>query len=142
METSKNVTISGVEYQVGRFKATTGSWILAQLLTKMLPSAVESHFQSVGLANGRAQISETEFENIQSHCLSVCRRYENGVPMPIFVRPDRWAVKELEYDVVAVLTLTINALVFNLQPFFSEGGLSPILSSLSDLGLISPTSRS
>jgi len=137
-----DVEVRGVRYQIGRFKARDGSFILAQLLTKMLPSAIEGQFQGAGLAKGRSPISEEEFSSIQGHALAVCRRYENGnVPMPIFVRPDTWAVKELEYDVIAVMALTVQALVFNISPFFEGNGLNQILASIPGLGRSLPATQ-
>ena len=141
MEPTQDVTIAGKTYQVGRFKARDGSWILSQLLTKILPAAIESGFKSAALSDKRSIISEEEFANIQAHALAVCRLYENGIPIPVFVRPNTFAVKELEYDTVTVMGLTLNALLFNLQPFFSEGGLSLILDSLKGLGLTTPISQ-
>ena len=47
-------------------------------------------------------LDEDTFQHIQAHALSVCRRLENGVPMPIFVRPNTWAAKDLEYDVMTL----------------------------------------
>lgn len=138
-----DVEINGVKYQVGRFKARTGSWIVAQILTKMLPSFIERALAKEAgaqLASGRALLSEEEFENIQGHALAVCRRYEGGIPMPVFVPPNTWAIKELEYDLMTVMALTAHALVFNVTPFFAEGGLSQLLGLLPGLGLNSSTS--
>jgi hypothetical protein len=144
MELSKDVTVGTVSYQIGKFKARDGSWILAQILTKMLPAVIESALTKetgAQLSPDRVQLTEDEFASIQGHALAVCRRYEKGAPMPIFIRPDTFAVKELEYDIVTVTALTIHALVFNLTPFFEGDGLSQILESLSVLGLFSSTSR-
>jgi hypothetical protein len=134
MDLWTDVNISGVRYQVGRFTARDGSWILAQLLTKMLPSIIESALNDAGiptnLATNRSALSEEEFASIQGHCLAVCRRYDNGVPMPIFVRPSTWAIKELEYNLPTVIGLTVQALKFNIAGFFQGGGLTQLMSLL------------
>jgi hypothetical protein len=133
MNNTLDVEIGETRCQIGRFKARVGSWILAQVLTKMLPAALESALVNdagAQLASGRSALSEAEFASIQAHALSVCRRYENGVPMPIFVLPDKFAIPELEYDLVTVMALTVHALVFNLAPFFEGDGLSLILNCL------------
>jgi hypothetical protein len=136
---TQDVEIAGTRYQVGRFKARDGSWILAQVLTKMLPAVIERALvkeAGAKLASNRSLLSEEEFASIQGHALAVCRRYENGVPMPVFVLPNNtFAIKELEYDLIAVMTLTVKALLFNLTPFFEGDGLSQILSALPGLGL-------
>lgn len=126
-----DVEIGEHTYQIGRFNARAGSWVLMQILTKMLPSGIESNLNTAGLPIGRAAISEADFHNIQDHCLSVCRRYERGVPMPVFVPQSKtFAIRELEYDLGAVMALTIQALVFNVSPFFSGDGLTQLLQSL------------
>ncbi len=127
------VTINGADYQIGQFKACDGSWILAQVLTKMLPAVIEGAMQKAAggqLAANRTMISEEEFRNIQGHALAVCRRMENGIPMPVFVLPGTFAVKELEYDLLTVMALTVHALKFNLVPFLHGGGLALILNML------------
>ena len=133
MQATKDVEIAGTKYQVGQFKARDGSWILAQILTKMLPAVIESAFKTANLATGRAAISEEEFASIQGHALAVCRRMENGVPMPIFFLPNTWAIKDLEYDLITVMALTVQALVFNISPFFEGDGLTQILGSIPGL---------
>lgn len=134
---TKDVEIGGARYQVGRIKARPCSFLLATVMTKILPAVVGSALKKdagAALEAARALLSEEEFIVIQGHALSVCRRYENGLPMPIFLLPDTWAVKELEYDVVTVMALTIESLVFNLSPFFEGDGLSKILGLLPQAG--------
>lgn len=131
--TLKTVTIGGAEYQIGQFKARVGSWILAQVLTKVLPAVIENAFAKEAgakLASQRPAISADEFADIQGHALAVCRRVENGVPMPVFVHPDTFAIKELEYDLVTVTALTVHALLANLTPFFADGGLKELMMCL------------
>lgn len=142
MDATKQVTISGAEYQIGRFTAREGSWVLAQLLTKMLPSFIERGIEATGLAANRPQITESEFESLQAMALSVCRRMEKGAPMPIFLRPNTWAIKELEYDLPTVAALTVHAMAFNLTSFFDGGGLGQLLSSFKALGLARNSSGS
>jgi hypothetical protein len=131
MDATKQVTIGGTEYQIGRFTAREGSWVLAQLATKMLPGMIEQEIGVQGLAATRPSISEDEFNSLQALALSVCRKMQNGAPVPIFVRPDKWAVKELEYDFATVAALTVHAMSFNIASFFVDGGLQQILSSFS-----------
>ena len=140
---TKQVTIGPAEYQIAQMTAGDGSWILSQVLTKLLPVMVQGALDQMAgakLPAGRALLSEEEFHNIQGHCLAVCRRIEKGIPMPVFVRPNTWAVKELEYDLLTVMALTIHALTFNLTPFFEEGGLSQLLALLPGLVSNSPDS--
>jgi hypothetical protein len=141
MDSFKDVEINGVRYQVGRMTARTGSWILAQIFTKIMPATVEGNL-GFDLPGGRSEMSEEEFHNLQDHCLAVCSRYEELPPgsgretaMPIMASPGVFAVKELEYDLVAVLGLTIHALVFNVACFFDGDALTSILESFRGLSL-------
>ena len=136
MQLHKDVTVDGDSYQIGRFKARDGSWILAQILTKMMPAILESALAKEAgaqLPPRTTSLTEEEFTSIQGHALAVCRRYENGVPMPVFLLPNTFVVKEMEYDLVKVMKLTVHALVFNLTSFFEGDGLNQILGSM--LGL-------
>ena len=143
MEMSTDIEIRGTRYQIGRLTARTGSWIVTQIVTKMLPFGIEGQLGTGGLPASRAEMTEADFQNIQDHCLAVCRRYEmtgsTETPMPITVRPGVFAVRELEYDLPTVLALTVQALVFNLSPFFSGDALQPILQAVTGLSSPSPS---
>jgi len=138
-ELNKEITLNGSVYQINRMTASNGSWILAQVITKMLPVAMETGFSSSGmqLPSNRSQLNEQEFQNIQHHCLRVCSRYEpqgdTRVAQPILFADGRFAFKDLEYDLVTVTALTVHALVFNLSPFFDAGALKPIMESFRGL---------
>jgi hypothetical protein len=74
---------------------------------------------------------------LQDHCLAVCRRYETvgtqEAPLPIIARPGVFAIAELEYDLITIFTLTAQALIYNIAPFFEEGGLTSILENFPGL---------
>ena len=134
-EKTIDVTIDNHRYQIGQFKATDGSWVLTQILTKLMPAVIEKALaQKAGapLPGNRTSLSEDEFATLQAHALAVVRRYEKDLPVPIFVRPNRWTAtaKDLEYDLSVVMALTANAIVHNVLPFFSGGGLLRLLDSI------------
>ena len=70
---------------------------------------------------------------IQVRCLSVCSRMEgtdgSEVPMPIVSEAGRWAIPEIQDDISLVMRLEVEALVFNLSPFFASGGLNAMVGS-------------
>lgn len=137
MDATLELDINGSKYQVVRMKAKTGSFLLTTLLTKVLPSALSS---GGDIASLLPQLSEGDFELFQGHALEACRKFNGqGIAEPIFLRPDRWAIKELEYDLNTVLQLTMESLMFNLSPFFSDGGLIERLLSNLPAGML-PTS--
>jgi len=131
----KDVQLNGTRYQIGRMTARNGSWVAMQIMGKIMPSTVESELGGITLPANRREMSEEEFHSIQDHCLAVCARYErqpNGmeVAIPVFVRPDTFTCKELEFDLLSIVALTAHALLFNITPFFAEGALGKILESL------------
>lgn len=140
MNMSKDVVIGDHKYRVGRFKAQVGSWILIQLLTKMLPSLVSGQMGDSlsGLPTGGPSMSEADFTAIQNHCLAACFRYEGDVAMPVVAGAGVFAIREMEYDLGAVIALTVHALEFNFSSFFAEDGLKA-LASLSALSAFSPS---
>lgn len=144
---TKDIPLGDRKYRIGRMSARNGSWVAAQLMTKMLPGIAAKMMEAMlatPLPAGRSELSEAEFHNIQDHCLAVCSRLEmNGDQafyMPLVSEQGTWAIKELEDDAFTVLSLTVHALIFNILPFFEGGGLSVLLSSFSDLKPLSPSS--
>lgn len=138
-EATRTVEIDGATYQIGRMKASDGSWVLMQLLPSIAAglalndngNAKTLPIDFIGRIIGQiGQTDENTFRRIQAHALSVCRRMEHGAPMPVVSHQGVFAIKELEYDLVTVMTLTANALVFNLSPFFNAGGLKQLFASL------------
>lgn len=138
LEDHKDVTIGEHTYRVGRMLATTGSWIVAQIVTKILPFGMDEKVTgNSDLPKERSEMTEAEFRNIQNHCLAVIGRYETvgNIPtaIPILVRGE--IIHDLRTDVVGVLQLTVHALIFNLSPFFNEDVLKQLTSGLPDLSL-------
>jgi len=141
-QTTQTVELNGQTYQIGRFSARNGSWIMLQVIPKIARafstiqgSQDQDAFSFALISRLIGEFAETDeetFRRIQAHALSVCRRVEKGVPMPVFVPPDTFAIKELEYDLLTVLSLTSHALVFNLSPFFSGDGLRGMFPTLPD----------
>jgi hypothetical protein len=137
VEISKDVEFDGKNYRISRMTAKTGSGILGQLLPKLIPFLDGNGLSTVAIINMLPTIEEDVYSRIQDNCLAVTSKYEeNGAVTPVFLKPNIWAVKELEYDGPAVLALMTHALIFNLAPFFVGGGLQKILASVADLTLL------
>jgi len=121
-----------VTYRIGRFPARVGSFIALQLSTKVLPALAGGSIALQGMPMPQgAPMTEAEFYAIQNHCLGVCSVLnDKGVASPVMMADGRLDLK-LEYDFPTVMALTIHALKFNVEPFFSEG--NPALASLKSL---------
>lgn len=130
MELSKDVPIGDKRYRIGRVTAIVGSAMVAQILPKLVPHMTDG-FNLATVFKMLPSISAEELASLQNQSLLVCSRYEeNGAVTPILLRPGTWGIKELEYDAVTVLTLSVHALVFNLTPFFTGGGLQTLIQSV------------
>jgi hypothetical protein len=126
VELHKDVELDGKRYRIARMTATVGSGIVTQLLPKIVPFLDGGGSLDIAtVIKMLPTISASELAAIQAHCLAVCSHYEeNGALMPAK------GIKELEYDIPVVLALTVQALIFNLAPFFTGGGLAMILQSV------------
>jgi hypothetical protein len=102
------------KYRIHRLSADVGSWIVFQILT------------------GGGKLEEEQFRKAQGHLLASIQR-ESVVAgqilyEPIYVRDSAlWADKHLQFDLVAVVNLTMQAMAFNFDGFFVDSRIKPIL---------------
>jgi hypothetical protein len=123
------------KYRISRLGAMDGSWILAQIFTKVLPSGMESGLVgATAMPGNRSDMSENEFRNIQTHCLRVCARHgtlgDSPTLEPVLRNDGRFSFPDLEKDLPTVLGLTVSSLMFSLSPFFEEGVLKQTFGAL------------
>lgn len=138
MEEYKDIQIGEFKYRIYRLTARNGSWIVAQIATKILPSGMEGMLGvSSQLPANRQEMTESEFHNIQDHCLRVCSRHDLIGEQPTYtvvLRGDgRFSFPDLEFDALTVVTLTVHALLFSCGPFFSEGALKLLMGPVLEL---------
>src|ERR1700734_7716 len=125
MDATRDVTIGNYKYQLLKFSARDGSWLVGQFLTKNLLANLQSPDQEItekdlglGLAATFQGFPEDIFNRIQAKCLASIRRYEEvgstSVARPILMNDGRWAVKD-EPDPVELLVLSVAVLTFNLH---------------------------
>ena len=147
-EKSKIITIEETRFQIGRFLPDVGSFILGKLVGATLDSAPPNFQQPeppqdvpppppdelVRILFFSSSFRGMDFEThrfIQAKALSVCSRLElkNGVecPMPIVSDSGQWAIPEIRDDGPLVVKLELESLIFNLSPFFANGGLNGII---------------
>lgn len=132
---TKDVTIRGTEYQIGKLDARTGSYIALTIMTKVLPSFLSEDKLKLGeLPKNRVDMTESEFHVIQGHCLAVCRRYTaQRLAEQVMTTDGRFVFPDMADDIPTVLGLTIHALMFSVAPFFEDGGLASVMSLVPDL---------
>jgi hypothetical protein len=136
---TKDIKLGPDQYRLSRMTPQAGSWIVMQLLTKALASSAKGSIsqQNLGalLPVIFGQFSEDEFRSLQAKCFAATARLaavnDQLVAQPLFMADGRWAVREPSLP--EALALTIQSLVFNLEPFFDDGTLEMLLGSLPTL---------
>lgn len=131
------IEASGKKWQISRFDALTGSYVVMTLLSAALPMGLDSQLSQAGgfsdLMAGRPLMDKPTFLDIQKECLKVVSLMKDlgGVetPLPVMLADGRWAIPEVEKDTAVVMVLTVAAILFNVEDFF----LGDALKSLGDI---------
>ncbi|HJX53164.1 MAG TPA: hypothetical protein VJ801_10400 [Polyangia bacterium] len=109
LDKTKDVTINGINFRIGRVPVRLADWIITQMLTKTFSE-------------------EKTYAVIQGHLLGACSvNIDQGdgttIPLKIF-DGGRWLVlkqfPDLEYDADMLHQLIDEALDFNVGPFFER----------------------
>lgn len=159
-----NLSIEETTYRLNRMTPQVGSWILSVLLSATArsksdatPEDEEAAREAMGSLsneeraaslveamwlNAGASISEEVFYKIQVHALNACAVYPSGpdsTPIPVATKDGRVADKTLEEDLTRYNRLVMEALKFNLCPFFLANMSKAIDLSSPSKPLNSPT---
>lgn len=134
-------------FKIKKFNALTGSFILYNILNKVLPAFLSSEFGNAGngelptedkLGNiakslNKLEMSRDEFVKFQLDCLSVCYEVLPGREVPV-IDPGtgNFGAIGLEDNTAIVMNLTVRALMFNVKDFFQDGGLTSLMMGLAD----------
>lgn len=131
MSDFKDVTIGDEKFRVGRMTAMVGSSIMVKLLPLIIPYLDEiKGLEIASIIKMLPSIPTEDFTRYQIESMKVSYTVVEGAPVPIMMVNGKWANKRLEYDPIKVTALTAHALVFNLSPFFINGGLKTIMESV------------
>jgi len=150
----KLITLGKRQFLIKKMTAKQGSWIAMQLFTKLIPIGVAAfgdikkantmiepddikklNFKMPDLSAIQKIFTEEEFSRLQDTCLSCCYEVLKGGNIPVIGTNGAWGVEGLEYDIIKVMALTINALTFSVAGFFEENALQELMQSLSGLSL-------
>ena len=153
MNPTKEVVISGSRFQISRVDAETGSFLLFQTLaslrklmqnetndqpveqTKVELTSEEEAQKAEDATEAMVQsmlenVDRNMFGQIQRYALSVCGQYsavgETEVVLPVLMANGKVAIPSLKTDIQALVSLTKSCLVFNLLPFFQNGGFKAL----------------
>ncbi len=133
MSDFKDVSIGDEKYRVGRMTALVGSGIMVRLMPVIIPQIKDDKLDVAGIIRMLPEIPFEDFQRYQIEAMKVSYTLVADAPIPVMMVNGKWANKKLEMDPVSVTALTAHALVFNLSPFFLDGGLQKIMQSFQDL---------
>lgn len=137
----KDIEINGRQFRIKKFSARTGSFIIVKMTTLLAPLLkginpnVSASLDNIDIDSMienliSLDISEKDFDYLQGKALQVCYELLPAGPAPVLNENGTFGVSDLEDDVAAVMSLTIQSLAFNLTSFFQGSGLSGFLGNL------------
>ena len=117
---TKTIEVNNKKYRLAKLDARTGSYVAFKLAAIVAPALKDGNVE-----NAIGQVSKlprSEFEEIQNYLLHTVTEIKevNGeeIPMPL-LRGGKFVDEELEFDVSAVMQLTVQAAIFNVGDFFA-----------------------
>lgn len=141
MDSVKELEINGRTYQIAGFDARTGSKLLARLMARFIKMGSEaasdnspvtvSEVPADQAENPNAllqflllNLSDVDFDYVQTHALAVVTRLEgdSNAPLPI-TRNGVITPKDLKDDIATIMQLTSESLFANLSPFFTKAAI-------------------
>ena len=131
--------IGGAEYELRRFPANIGSYIVMQLLSAGIrreadeglagpppnPNAPRQKGEDIarGVATAALMGASEEFHSLLvSKCVQYCGRIEGGGAMPICTA-NGTMLADLADDLTFLLKLIVEMCAFNFADFFDQGGM-------------------
>ena len=128
-EIYKNVTIDDENYSIRKFTAIQGLQIAKLIISKftpiiqyidnteeMPPEAVFTLMQSIGT------MSDEDVENLVKKCLRCCFKVMPAGLQAVIDKAGNYGVDGVEYDLVKVCKLCIEAIKWGTADFFGEKG--------------------
>lgn len=128
-ETTTIYEAAGRRFQIGKFDALTGSYIVYKVLFEALPPVLGMLPESSGLPSELLNLSsktmtKASFLELQLDCLAVVSELklvgDVEAAIPIIMPGGKFSVEDLATDASLILKLTIRALAWNLTSFFGE----------------------
>jgi hypothetical protein len=146
---TKEVSIGEYQCRVGKLDACSAAWVLGVLMAvvadqrRRQPQAPEQQAPepppkdaaareemargvvgALWLTAGSA-LDRERYRDVQQGCLRVCSaRNDGGLFEPVVAADGRWSRKDIGDDAPAVHRLILEALQFNLSPFFLDDASS------------------
>lgn len=137
----KDIDINGRKFRLNKLNARTGSYMLFKLMKILTP--VFKNIQQENLKDMKLEdlniteiaeslfgLPEKDFKYIQDNCLQSVQEILGAGPQKVLDEYGVWGIENLEFDIVLVMNLTIQSLMFNVSGFFKEGLLDSLTKGL------------
>jgi hypothetical protein len=143
-EMFKDVEVGGRKWRINRFDALTGSYIATLLLLQILPMGMGGQVGSDSPSNkGKSLMDKDTFRDLQMECLKIVSEIKLvgsvEAPVPLMLPDGRWGVEDVDTDTSTILSLMVNALIFNVSDFFQEAALKDLTGTLQGLSQFNAT---
>lgn len=117
---TKIIEVNNKKYKLSKLDARTGSYVAFKLAAVIAPALKDGNVeQALGQVS---KLPRAEFDEIQNYLLQTVTEIKevNGeeLPMPL-LRNGAFIDEELNYDVSAVMQITVQAAIFNVGDFFA-----------------------
>lgn len=123
---TKIIEVNNKKYTLSKLDARTGSYVAFKLAAVIAPALKDNNVEQA--LSQVSKLPRAEFDEMQTLLLQTVTEVKdvNGeeLPMPL-MRNGAFIDDELNYDVSAVMQLTVQAAIFNVGDFFSGNVQAP-----------------
>ena len=123
---TKIIEVKDKKYKLSKLDARTGSYVAFKLAAVIAPALKDNNVEQA--LSQVSKLPRAEFDEMQTLLLQTVTEVKevNGeeLPMPL-MRNGAFIDEELNYDVSAVMQLTVQASIFNVGDFFSGNVQAP-----------------
>lgn len=126
---TKIIELMGRKFEIRKFDAYTGGYIIYQLFEKFLPMGMETKINPQMnniLPQGRTAMSKAEFTAFMQDCLSAVGEVLPARTAPIINANGTWGIQDIRNNTMLVILLVINVLTYNAADFFTAESLKEL----------------
>lgn len=109
--TSTEVEVDGKTYRISKMEARTAVWVGFAVMGKLADGEL--------IVNALSRFPRAEFLEIQREALKKVATIDTGFPKAIMMESGEWTDKSIEDSPETIFGLTLQSILFNINPFFS-----------------------
>lgn len=141
-ENSKIIELQGRKFEIKKFDAFTGGYIIFQLFEKFMPMGLENKIplqndktMNEMLPQNRTGMTKAEFISFMKDCLSAAGEVLPARTAPIVNENGTWGIMDIKDNTLLAVLLVIHVLTFNVADFFSASGLKELQQAIQGISL-------